>query len=162
MPIEEQTYKDVMTVHPGGVTVVTSVDADGEAVGLTVSAITTVSLHPPRLLIVIDKRSHTLPVLRESGGFTVSFLAEGEERIAGHFASPLVDKFSDLSPDSYIELPTGPAITGHSMAYLECYITQELHSGDHWIFVGTVESGKRLEKDKPLIYWHRGYRALDL
>lgn len=162
MPIEEQTYKDVMTMHPGGVTVVTTRDASGMAVGLTVSAITTVSLHPPRLLIVIDKKSHALPALRDFGAFTVSFLAEGEEEMALHFASPEIDKFTDLEPDSYRDLPTGPALIGHSMAYLECYITQELHSGDHWIFVGSVEAGEVLDRDRPLIYWHRAFRSLDL
>jgi len=160
MPIDEQTYKDVMTLHPGGVTVVTTREKSGFPVGLTVSAITTVSLRPPRLLIVIDKKAGPLEALRQSGAFTVSFLAEGEGEMALYFASSEVDKFSDLEDDAYIDLPPGPAITKHSTSYLECYITQELHSGDHWIFVGSVESGQVLTKEKPLVYWHRDFRGI--
>lgn len=161
MPIDEQTYRDIMSLLPGGVTVVTTVDRSGMAVGLTVSAICTVSLHPPRLLIVIDKRSHTLPVLRDSKAFTVSFLSEGNDDIALHFASTVVDKFADLDPDTFVELPTGPALTAQATAYMECRITQDVDSGDHRILVGTVERGRVLSNGRPLVYWHRAFRALD-
>ena len=160
MPIDEQTYKDVMSLLPGGVTVVTTLDESGIAVGLTVSAICTVSLVPPRILVVIDKNSQTLPALLASEAFTVSLLAEGSEGLAMYFASTVVDKFSDLDDDSYIELSTGPALVAQSNAYMECRTTQAIDSGDHWILVGGVEAGEVLSTGRPLVYWHRAFREL--
>jgi flavin reductase (DIM6/NTAB) family NADH-FMN oxidoreductase RutF len=162
MPIDEQTYKDIMSLHPGGVTVVTTIDESGRALGLTVSAITTVSLHPPRILIVIDKKSHTVPALLESGAFTVSLLAAGTEDMAMYFASKEPDKFSDLPEEAYEALPTGPALVADSTAYLECRTTQAVDSGDHWILVGGVERGRVLAQQEPLVYWHRDFRELDV
>lgn len=160
MPIDEQTYKDIMSRHPAGVTIVTTTEADGRRVGLTVSAFCTVSLDPPRLLIVVDKESHTLPSLLASKQFTVNLISEGRADLAMHFASTLDDKFADLPEGSVVELETGPGLIADSTAYLECVTVQEVDSGDHWILVGGVERGKILSDDEPLVYSHRRFRAL--
>lgn len=161
MPIDEETYRDIMSRHPAGVTVVTTVDAGGDSFGLTVSAFCTVSLEPPRLLVVIDKLSYSLPALLESKAFTVSLLATGTEDLAMHFASKDPNKFDTLPPDSFTALATGPALVADSTAYLECTTTQEIEAGDHWILIGRVERGKILSEDEPLLYSHRRFRALD-
>ena len=161
MPIDEQTYKDIMSRHPSGVTIVTTVDDDHTVYGLTVSAFCTVSLDPPRILVVIDKQSQSLPALLENKRFTVSLLAAGTEDIALHFASKDLDKFEPLPVDSYTGLTTGPALVADSTAYLECTTTEQLEAGDHWILVGGVERGKILSEDEPLVYSHRRFRTLD-
>ena len=160
MPIDEKIYKDIMSRHPGGVTVVTTIGTSGKAFGLTVSAFCTVSLHPPRILIVIDKASHTLSTLLASKAFTVSFLEEESADLAMHFASADEDKFGSLPHGSFIELDTGPALVGDATAYMQCRTAQEIDSGDHWILVGAVERGVILNDAEPLIYSHRQFRKM--
>ena len=160
MPIDEQTYKDIMSRHPSGVTVVTTADDEGVASGLTVSAFCTVSLDPPRLLVVVDKGSQTLPLLLANKKFTVSLLAEGGEDVALLFASKDDDKFGAIGQDEYTALATGPALVADSTAYLECVTSQEIDAGDHVIFVGDVERGKILSDDEPLLYSGRDFRSL--
>ena len=160
MPIDEQTYKDIMSRHPAGVTVVTTGEPIELASGLTVSAFCTVSLLPPRLLVVIDKQAQTLPALLENKVFTVNLLAEGSEELALHFASKEEDKFSMLSPEAYAELGSGPALVADSTAYFECRTVQEIEAGDHWIILGAVERGKILSEAEPLLYSHRGFRRI--
>ena len=160
MPIDEQTYKDIMSRHPSGVTVVTTEGDDGNPVGLTVSAFCTVSLHPPRLLVVIDRKSNTLPALLARGRFTVNLLAEGRSDLAWHFASSGDDKFHSLPEGSVVEAETGPALVADSTAYLECETVQQVDSGDHVILVGAVERGKVLSDEEPLVYSHRRFRGL--
>ena len=150
-----------MSRHPSGVTVVTTVDDDHTVYGLTVSAFCTVSLDPPRILVVIDKQSQSLSALLENKRFTVSLLAAGTEDVALHFASKDLDKFGPLAEDSYTALTTGPALVADSTAYLECTTTQQLEAGDHWILVGGVERGKILSEEEPLVYSHRRFRTLD-
>src|SRR5271166_2916218 len=50
-----------------GVTVVTSVGASGEPVGTTASAVTSLSLDPPLLLVCFDRASATLQAVRSHG-----------------------------------------------------------------------------------------------
>jgi flavin reductase (DIM6/NTAB) family NADH-FMN oxidoreductase RutF len=139
---------------------VTTVGSDGRHVGLTVSAFCTVSLDPPRLLVVIDKHSHTLQALLDSKQFTVNLLADGRDELALHFASTNEDKFSSLSPDSFAEMETGMALVADSTAYLECRTVQEIDSGDHRILVGAVERGKILSEEDALVYANRRFRKL--
>ena len=161
LPIDEQTYKDIMSRHPSGVTVVTTVDDRGVASGLTVSAFCTVSLDPPSLLVVIDKKSQSLPILLAGKGFTVSLLAKDTQDLALHFASKDEDKFGKLPAGSVADLETGPALVADANAYLECITIQKIESGDHWILVGGVERGKILSGEDPLVYSHRRFRVLE-
>ena len=50
-----------------GVTVITSVDADGQPVGTTASAVTSLSLDPPLILVCFDRSSRTLEALVAHG-----------------------------------------------------------------------------------------------
>ena len=43
-----------------GVSVVTTVDQHGKPVGMTMSAVTSLSLDPPQFLICVDNRARTL------------------------------------------------------------------------------------------------------
>ena len=57
-----------------GVTVVTSVGADGEPVGTTANAVSSLSLDPPLLLVCFDLSSATLEAIRSHGAFVVNVL----------------------------------------------------------------------------------------
>ena len=55
-----------------GVTVVTSVGDAGEPVGTTASAVTSLSLDPPLVLVCFDRASVTLQAIRAHGAFVVN------------------------------------------------------------------------------------------
>ena len=80
-----------------GVTVVTTRDASGQPLGLTVSAFCSVSLEPPLVLVCIDHRSEANRGLRESGRFGVSVLGEHQEDVSRRFAAPGANKLEGLS-----------------------------------------------------------------
>lgn len=67
-----------------GVTVVT-VDAEDGRRGLTVNALTSVSLEPPLVLISINKRARSHDTLA-GRPFAVNVLSSDQERLARHFA----------------------------------------------------------------------------
>ena len=51
-----------------GVTVVTTVDADGQPVGTTANAVSSLSLDPPLILVCFDRSSLTLDAIHQHGG----------------------------------------------------------------------------------------------
>ena len=146
-----------MACFPSGVAIVTSHEVGTRPRGLTVSAFCPVSLEPPLVLVCIDKTSNTLPALRESGGFTVNFLAGGREHLAVLYASKAEEKFNDIAW-RLPELPEGgPILHEDSAAYAVCVTRQAIEAGDHWVFIGEVRDGAVIEGRLPLVYHRRAF-----
>ena len=84
VPAEE--FRNAMSHFATGVTVVTSVGADGTPVGTTANAVTSLSLDPPLILVCFDLASVTLAAIREHGAFAVNVLAAEQEHLSSGFA----------------------------------------------------------------------------
>jgi flavin reductase (DIM6/NTAB) family NADH-FMN oxidoreductase RutF len=153
--VAEDLFLEIMSSFPTGVTVVTTTAANGPK-GLTVSAFCPVSLHPPLVLVCLDNGSSTLAAIRESGGFTVNFLAAGREELARRFAAKMEDKFDGV-PSELPPAGTGPVLTEDSGAYVACRVVQTLEAGDHWILLGEVQDGNLRSDHLPLLYGRRTF-----
>jgi flavin reductase (DIM6/NTAB) family NADH-FMN oxidoreductase RutF len=156
MAVAEEQFLEIMSSFPTGVTVVTTTTADGNPKGLTISAFCPVSLHPPLVLVCIDNQSSTLVAIRESGMFTVNFLAAGREELARRFAAKMEDKFAGVPWDA----PAGgggPVLTEDSGAYVVCRVVQTIEAGDHWVLLGAVEEGSLRADHLPLLYGRRTF-----
>ena len=74
MTIEVDQWRSIMGRFVTGVNVVTTVDKNGNPVGLTANAFSSVSLEPPLLLICADRKSETLKSLLGTKRFCVNIL----------------------------------------------------------------------------------------
>src|SRR5271170_4893953 len=79
-------FRQAMGHFATGVTVVTSIDADGEPVGTTASAVTSLSLDPPLILVCFDRSSRTLESLVGHGAFAVNVLGARQQHLSANFA----------------------------------------------------------------------------
>jgi flavin reductase (DIM6/NTAB) family NADH-FMN oxidoreductase RutF len=95
--IDQRRFRDVMSVFPSGVVIITAFGHDGLPRGLTVSAFCALSLDPPLVLVCIDKTSNTLPAVQNIRGFTANILARGREALARRMATKVSDKFDGLA-----------------------------------------------------------------
>lgn len=120
-----------------GVTVVTTVDADGAPSGLTANSFTSVSLHPPMLLFCLGRDSTNLAAFEAGTGFVVHVLSATQQDIAQRFATKGIDRFEDIdwSPGRH-NLPVLPG----SLATFECDHVYTYDGGDHLILVGEVKA----------------------
>jgi flavin reductase (DIM6/NTAB) family NADH-FMN oxidoreductase RutF len=152
MPILEQEFKEGLTRWVSGVTIVTSRD-DGRHCGMTASAFSSVSLHPPLILICASKASETNGVIAKSGCFAVNVLAAGQRELSERFSTEGNEavRFQGLECSSAI---TGAPFLPGALASLDCRVTQTLEAGDHVIYVARVEAVEARDGD-PLVY-HRG------
>src|ERR1700741_2213166 len=78
--------RDAMGHFATGVTVVTSVGADGEPVGTTANAVSSLSLEPPLVLVCFDLKSETLAAIRAHGAFAVNVLGHRQRHLSANFA----------------------------------------------------------------------------
>ena len=118
-----------------GVTIVTTAQADGTPVGLTVNSFNAVSLTPPLVLWSLDKGSRTIDAFTKNDCFAVHILAADQEALAMRFASRDQDRFAGL--DTTAGMGGVPLIPG-ALACLQCRVHQQVEAGDHIIFIGWV------------------------
>ena len=86
MAVDGETFRQVLGSWATGVTIVTSQHGDVRH-GMTVSAFNEVSLDPPLVLVCADKSSNTMGVIEQSGAFSVSILARGQDELSNLFAN---------------------------------------------------------------------------
>ena len=153
MPVTSDTYRAALGRFASGVTAVTTKDANGKLLGITVSAFCSVSLEPPMVLICIEKTAGSHYAFEESNVFVVNILREGEAETSELFASLKSDKFEDIDFAPGID---GVPVLNNALATLECRVKFSYHGGDHSIFVGDVET-VTVDEGRPLLYFRGTY-----
>ncbi|HEU5160889.1 MAG TPA: flavin reductase family protein [Streptosporangiaceae bacterium] len=129
--------------------------------GMTANSFTSVSLHPPLVLVCIDRQAimHRRICL---GFFGISVLAADQERIARHFADlgrPLGEaQFAGIEcvPGP---LTGAPLITG-AVAHFECELWRTCDGGDHTIVVGRLLSLDHATDVDGLLFVRGRFRGL--
>jgi flavin reductase ActVB len=76
--LDPAEFRDAMARFASGVTVVTTKNADGEAVGFTASAFSSLSLNPPLMLVCLQNDADCYDAFMKNDQFTVSILAMGQ------------------------------------------------------------------------------------
>lgn len=157
MHIDKQAFFGIMSSFPSGVTVVTTVDADGCPLGLTSTAVCSVSADPPLLLVSVAETSQTLRWLTATQRFAVNILHADAAAVSNRFASRGDNKFAGLT---WSESPTGmPILDDHVLAWADCELEAELLAGDHRLLLGRVLDGAATD-GAPLVYFRRDYAGL--
>lgn len=156
MPIEPADFRRALGQFASGVAVVTTRDAEGRSMGLTVSAFCSVSLEPPLVLVCIDNRSETHDGFETSRVFGASVLREDHEHFSRRFAQRGREKFA--ARDLHLG-ETGVALVPGALAQLECRVVSALPGGDHTSYVGEVVR-LRTSPGRPLLYHASDYGRL--
>ncbi len=131
--IDRGYFRRVLSHLPTGVSVITGNGADGP-IGMTANSVTSVSLDPPLILFCPSRTSATWPVIRSTGRFCISVMADHHAEITRRFASKGVDRFAGVQCEPR---PTGPALSD-ALAWIECALEAEHAAGDHTIVVALV------------------------
>jgi flavin reductase (DIM6/NTAB) family NADH-FMN oxidoreductase RutF len=156
LPIDGQLFRSVLGSFPTGVTVVTTIGADGTPRGLTSNALCAVSADPPLLLFCIQKASLSLPAFLESKAFVVNFLAAGRGELATRFASRGADKFAGVRVEASAHAAGAPILVDDNVAHAECTLHQVVEAGDHFVLIGHIEAASS-SGGAPLMYLRRAY-----
>jgi 3-hydroxy-9,10-secoandrosta-1,3,5(10)-triene-9,17-dione monooxygenase reductase component len=142
-----------------GVTVVTSIGPDGEPVGTTANAVSSLSLDPPLVLVCFDRASTTLEAICGHGAFVVNVLAAPQQNLSANFARRgLAAAWDGVR---HRRGPTGSPRLDGVLAALECTVEHRIAGGDHEIIVGRVRDVETSGTDTaPLLFWRGAYASL--
>lgn len=136
-----------------GVTVVTTVDAQGDLRGFTANSFSSVSLDPPLVLVCLGKGASSYGAFSSCGGFAVNILADSQRDLSRIFASSGGEKFSGTP---FRKGVTGSPVLEDVHAWIECTMHQRVEAGDHVILIGRVVDFGEGE-GRPLTYYGGKY-----
>ena len=129
-------FRKALSCFTTGVTVVTT-RWDGSDWGMTCNSFASVSLEPRLVLWSIRKAASSLAAFSQSGGFTVSVLAQSQQGLAQQFAT------GDM-PARFANVPVHRQASerlrlSESLAWFDCSLHQLVDAGDHHIVIGQVQ-----------------------
>lgn len=148
---DPRKFRTVMGHFVTGVAVVTTRTPEGEACGLTVNALTSVSLDPPLILVCLATTSQTRDYVLESGSFAVNVLDDGGAELAERFSRG--DRSGRFREVELREAATGSPVLARSLAWIDCTVHAVHGAGDHSIVVGLVKEAGHLSDGAPLVFF---------
>ncbi|MET9928971.1 MULTISPECIES: flavin reductase family protein [unclassified Streptomyces] len=155
--IAADEFRSAMASLAAPVTVVTCYDATGTPRGLTASAVSSLSLDPPLLLVCLDRNSRTHDVLVSADAFALHLLGPENEALAKRFAGPTDQRFEDVPLASGPTSHQAPQLADCALR-LTCTRYEVTEAGDHSILVGRVTASDCLGRPAGGLVWHhRGF-----
>lgn len=154
-PLAPQAFRDVIGHFASGVTIITT-SLDGKLYGTTASAVSSLSLEPPMLLVAMNRASATGQALLRSGAFAVNILGEGHDELARRFAGKGDDKFDG------VEVTVGDhdqPLLVDALAQLVCRVTQQVEAATHVVFFAEVHEATA-RPGAPLAYYRGKFGRL--
>ena len=157
-PIDVHELRRALGTFATGVTVVTTIDADGLPRGFTANSFTSVSLEPALILVCIAKSAASCPAFKDAHSYAVNILAEHQRPVSTLFSSPGGDRFASVA---WSTRATGCPIIEDVVAWLDCRMHEVVDAGDHYILIGRVVDHGH-STSRPLGYCRGAYVAFGL
>jgi flavin reductase (DIM6/NTAB) family NADH-FMN oxidoreductase RutF len=134
-PENSRVLRAALSRFATGVTIVTSRDAAGAAIGLTCNSFNSLSLSPPLVTWALSATSSKLAAFAAAGQFAVNVLSAQQSSLALAFAQRGEEKFEGVP---LLKAATGLPLLAGALAWFECHTLATHAYGDHVLFVGEV------------------------
>jgi flavin reductase (DIM6/NTAB) family NADH-FMN oxidoreductase RutF len=105
---------------------------------VVVSWVSQVSFSPPRLMVALRHNRRAIPAIRESGFFSLSLLSKDQKAMLSRFEDPHVQSGGKELWEEEDSI-RGP-ILRDCLAGWRCRLFSTVEAGDHFLFLGEVES----------------------
>jgi flavin reductase (DIM6/NTAB) family NADH-FMN oxidoreductase RutF len=151
--IGDAEFRQAMRAFATGVAIVACGQGEARA-GCVATAVTSLSLSPPSLIVNLQRDGSTYRRLREAQRFSVNFLTAAQEPLARRFAGGALasERFAE---GAWIDGAAGVPVLADALAALECRVEEIIERHTHGIVIGRVEAA-RTGPDKPPLLHFRG------
>jgi flavin reductase (DIM6/NTAB) family NADH-FMN oxidoreductase RutF len=154
--VTAEDFKAVMASFAAGVTVITTVDAEGAPHALTATAFSSLSKTPPLCLVCVDQHARARAPILASRRFAINILSADQSALSEQFARGS-DKFAKVAWGR--GRATGCPIISRALSSLECELVDVHAGGDHDILVGHILETS-VNAGEPLVYFRGTYAVL--
>jgi len=158
--IEPAAFREAMSRLGAAVHVVTTAGVAGKT-GFTATAVCSASDRPAMLLVCLNRRSTSAPLLAQNGVFCVNTLGAGEEKLADLFAgrsgAQLAERFS---LGEWTTLKTGAPVLATAIVAFDCRTVETKAMASHNVVFGAVEAVRIGQGGPALVYHERAYKPV--
>jgi flavin reductase ActVB len=152
-----EKFRQAMSAFPSGVTIMTTVGADGEPRGFAASSFCSVSLDPALVLVCIAKTAQCHDAFLQNDQWSIQIAGSAHLDLVGRFATKGADKFGggEFVPDH-----RGVPVLLDAAVLIECEAHERYDGGDHTILIARVIEVD--VDDRPaVLYFQSEFRHLD-
>jgi flavin reductase (DIM6/NTAB) family NADH-FMN oxidoreductase RutF len=147
-----EAFREAAGHFTTGVAVITTAH-DGVRFGVTASAVSSLSVDPPMLLVCLNRRLATRDALVRARHFAVNILAEDQAPLALQFATRAPDKFAGVRVR---EGDHGVPLLADALAHLQCTAVDPVDAATHTVFLADVRD-VRVRAGGPLAYFRGSF-----
>ncbi|MEP4147949.1 MAG: flavin reductase family protein [Halioglobus sp.] len=157
MNIDGRELRNALGRFATGVCVITTIDAQGNAVGMTANSFSSVSLDPPLVLWSLQSGSDMYNTFAHPRRYAINVLSSEQMDLSNQYA-----KKGDhlLDPGHYSIGRHGAPIIRNSLVSFECDLDVTHEGGDHLIIIGRVKDVSSRPTGKPLLFHSGSYCEL--
>lgn len=156
--IDAQDLRRAFGAFATGVTIVTTIDGEGQPTGFTANSFSSVSLDPPLVSVSIARSAYGIDHFTGAHSLAINILAENQRDLSNRFASRGIDKFAGVKWSG--GLTGAPRLDG-VVACFDCELYQQVEAGDHVILISRVVDYS-YNTDAPLGFCRGAYVSFGL
>jgi flavin reductase (DIM6/NTAB) family NADH-FMN oxidoreductase RutF len=158
--VDPPEFREAMARLGAAVHVVSSAGPAGRT-GFTATAVCSVTDQPAMLLVCLNRRSQSAPLLAQNGVFCVNTLAAAQSQIADVFAGRtgvhLEERFAH---GEWLTLKTGSPVLNSAVIAFDCRTIEVKAMASHNVIFGAVEALRLGPASPALVYHDRAYKPV--
>jgi flavin reductase len=158
--LDAPAFREAMSRLGAAVHVVTTAGPAGKT-GFTATAVCSVSDQPAMLLVCLNRRSNSAPLMSQNGVFCVNTLAAAESKLADMFAGrsgvQLADRFAI---GEWTTLKTGSPVLTSAIVAFDCRTIEIKAVASHNVIFGAVQAVHLGPNGPALVYHDRAYKPV--
>lgn len=154
----EHTFRNAMASLAATTCIVTAAEGR-DRLGRTVTAVLSLGIEPPAILVSIQAGSELAAMIRRQGGFSFAMLQQDQQDVALAFAGK-VDPAQRFDRGDWSAWPSGHPRLHGAVAAMDCTLRGEVETAGHILFIGHPQRIDLDQTRSPLIWHNRGFNTV--
>lgn len=155
----DKDFRNALGRFATGVAVVTTMDRQQRAIGMTINSFSSVSLEPKLVLWSIQNSLDCFDSFTNAERFCISVLSVDQLSISKQYSTKNNHQL-DLR-DYTLAKESGMPRINNALAIFDCERYQSYLAGDHTILIGQVANFESSADDQPLLFYSGNYGVLN-
>jgi DNA-binding FadR family transcriptional regulator/flavin reductase (DIM6/NTAB) family NADH-FMN oxidoreductase RutF len=144
--------------YASGVMLLTYIDGQGNAYGMTATSVCSVSAEPPTILACVNREARTREEIIRNKRFAISLLSHSQRQVS-EFCSRAGSL--KLLPAEWVTSLEGKVpVIRDALGSVQCVLSQTLDAGSHTVLIGSVVDVELGPEGNPLLYFGGAYRSI--
>ena len=146
-------YRAAMSRLPGGVAVIAARSKAGRDVVAVVTSLVSVSLEPPRVLVVVHSSGRLGELMGVGAHWAATVVGAGGSSAVNWIAEPGRPDVGQLAGiEHHHGEHSGAAVLAHGASWIECRTDQVFDAGDHLVVMASVLEAGLGEREGALVH----------